>query len=363
MNRFLLTVSCALLFSVAGAQEIFHSVVVRQHDGTCTTFPISQTADIHFSTEPSVQHGKWYHMLENPGIADYLRDFDYDATDGSYHNVFLYRGEPYLDLRQDWPYGVTLGDTTYYNLIPGRTYTLAPLHQGVLGQPVTIHTLGQLRMIRAEGIDNVRDLGGWPTTDGHHLRYGLLYRGTGLNTLLPPTTVRRSAHHITEADRQLLLHDLGILAELDLRDATEIPAGTSPLGEHIIYQNQHISYTDISSSHTRTQILHCLRFIISQLEAGHPIYIHCVWGADRTGVLCLLLEGLLGLSQSDLDKEYELTSFAANSRFRNASRYRTIMDYLQQYRGDTLQHKFRNWWLDTGATPDELDRLISLLTA
>lgn len=362
MNRNLLTFSCALLFCGAPAQEIFHSIVVQQHDGTCTTFPIDQTASISFTTEPSVQHDKWFHMLENPGIADYLRDFEYDATDGSYHNIFLYRGEPYLDQRQDWPYGVTLGDTTYYNLIPGRTYSLSPVHRGIAEAPVSIQTLGQLRMLRTEGIDNVRDLGGWPTVDGHRLRYGLLYRGTELDTKLTASTARRSAHQATPADLQLMLNDLGIRAELDLRATTEIPNLHSALGDSIAYLNQNISYTELSSVQNRKMLLECLRFIIAQLDAGHPIYIHCVWGADRTGVLCLLLEGLLGLSQSNLDKDYELTSFAGNSRFRNGNRYRSIMDYLQQYEGKTLQQKFHHWWRDSGATDAELAHFIALMT-
>jgi len=301
-------------------------------------------------------------MLENPGVADYLRDFEYDASDYGYHNIFLYRGEPYLDARQDWPYGVTLGDTTYYNLIPGHTYHLSPLRHGELSPAIDIQTLGQLRMIRAEGIDNVRDLGGWPTTNGKRLRYGLLFRGTEMNTMLSDGTARRSAHRITESDRRMLLEDLGIRAELDFRASSEKPGAFSALGEQVEYDSYSIDYTQISSPANRALIVKSFRFLLKQVEANRPTYIHCIWGADRTGVFCMLIEGLMGMSQSDIDKEYELTSFSGNSRFRNNNRYQPIIQFILEQEGKTFQEKIRKWWLDSGANNNELDKFIRLMT-
>lgn len=363
MNKYILSVSCALLFSGAWAQEIFHSIVLRQTDGTVQTLPLDKVQSISFSTEASVQQCKWYHSLENPGIADYLRDFDYNPDNYNYHRIFQYRGEPYLDERQDWPYGVTLGDTTYYNLIPGRQYQLQPLHHGQLEPAISIQTLGQLRMLRTEGIDNVRDLGGWPTTDGHRLKYGLLFRGTELNTKLSSTnSALHSAHQITDADRDLLLNELHIGAELDLRGSSEIPSPISALGKEVVYRNINFSFTDIDTPANHQALVDCLRFLITQLEAGRPTYIHCVWGADRTGLLCMLLEGLIGLKQSDIDKEYELTSFTSNSRFRTNNNYLSALQKVTSLPGETLQKKFRSWWLRCGATEAELDTFVSLVS-
>lgn len=355
---------CALL-STPGvwAQSSFQSMVVNTADGQTHTFSIEAVDSVTFSHEPPVQRNKWYFMLENPGIADYLRDFEYDPEDYSYHHIYDYRGEPYLDKRQDWPYGVTLGDTTYYNLIPGRTYTLGYVADGA-SHPVTIHTLGQLRMIRAEGINNIRDLGGWPTADGRHLRYGLLYRGTEMNTRLASLDVERhSAHSITEADRRLMRQDLGIRAELDLRLSAEIPAAdASPLGPDIAYGHYAIDHTDISSANSQLLLVRCLRFINTQLAASHPIYIHCVWGADRTGVLCMLLEGLLGVSQSDLDKDFELTSFSRDTRFRNNDNYLRALRQVKALSDQSLQQQFRSWWIAAGANDHDLDTFIALMT-
>jgi len=362
MLRYITIISCALLSCRVSAQEIFNSIVVRQTDGTISTFSINKIESISVSPEASVQQCKWFQTLENPGIADYLRDFEYDSRDYSYHNIFLYRGEPYLDARQDWPYGVTLGDTTYYNLIPGRTYSLSPLVKGQLTQPLSIQTLGQLRMLRTEGIDNVRDLGGWPTSDGRRIKYGRLFRGTELNTVLSPNTpTLHSPHQVTAADINLMLRELRIGAELDLRGSAEIPVSHSALGNNVVYKHININYTNIDAPLNQQLLLECFRFLLSQLKDNHPVYIHCVWGADRTGLLCLLLEGLLGVKQSDIDKDYELTSFTGNSRFRTNANYQNTLHLITNLPGDTLQQKFRTWWRSCGATDAELDQFIALM--
>lgn len=363
MRSIFIIATCALLSTGAWAQVVFNSVSVRTRDGQIHNYAIERVDSITFDTVRSVQANKWYHMLENPGIADYLRDFEYDPSDYSYHRLFDYRGEPYLDKRQDWPYGVTLGDTTYYNLIPGRTYSLQSLENGVL-TPITIHTLGQLRMIRAEGIDNVRDLGGWPTINGKRIRYGLLYRGVEMNTAYSPVPdYAQSAHSITDEDRRILREELGIRAELDLRKEKENPSiGYSALGRDIVYANICINLGEITTEGNKVKLLSCFRFIAEQIEAGRPIYIHCIWGADRTGMLCMLLEGLLGVSQSDLDKDFELTSFTGNTRYRNDIYYLNVLKKIIAKNGSTLQEKFRNCWKGFGATDAELDKFIEMMT-
>lgn len=348
MNRFLIIASCAFFFSEVWAQEVFNSVVVHTHEGQVHTYSITEVDSISVSPELNVQRCKWYHTLESPGIADYLRDFEYDANDYSYHRIFDYRGEPYLDKRQDWPYGVTLGDSTYYNLIPGRTYTLNYWHQGV-SKPTKIQTLGQLRQIKLQNIRNVRDMGGWPTLNGKHLKYGLLYRGPQLN-------------ETSMNDRELMRNLLEVRAELDLRNTNETTRNSSILGDDIVYARYNLDYSNPNSESNKPLYINCLRFIISNLRENRPVYLHCVYGADRTGLMAMLLEGLLGVSQSDMDKDYELTSFSGNTRYRTNTNYRKGLTMVLLYTGSDTQEKFRKWWLSIGATEAELDEFIELMT-
>ena len=52
---------------------------------------------------------------------------------------------------------------------------------------------------------------------------------------------------------------------------------------------------------------------------GIDVYYHCFGGADRTGTVGFLLNGLLGVSYTDLVIDFELTSYSSinNEHIRN----------------------------------------------
>ena len=51
-----------------------------------------------------------------------------------------------------------------------------------------------------------------------------------------------------------------------------------------------------------------VEFVMNQVIAGKNVIFHCHAGRDRTGTVAYLLEGILGVSESDRLDEYELTS-------------------------------------------------------
>ena len=51
-------------------------------------------------------------------------------------------------------------------------------------------------------------------------------------------------------------------------------------------------------------------FAVLSDESNYPVYFHCNAGADRTGTLAFLIEGLLGVSYADTIRDFELTSFS-----------------------------------------------------
>ena len=89
-------------------------------------------------------------------------------------------------------------------------------------------------------------------------------------------------------------------------------------------------------------------------------------GADRTGTIAYLLLSLLGVSQSDKDKEYELTAFsdeADGKRFRNSNYnvtngngwYPLIKYFRNNFTGENDNEKVVAWAVANGITYSEIN--------
>ncbi len=248
-----------------------------------------------------------------------------------------------------------------WNLVPGKMYSciVTGTREGKKAMLAAgaIQAQGALRMIRTDALHNVRDLGGWQTADGRTLKYGLLFRGGQMNRQDPPT-----------AEDVVLMKDrLGIKADVDLRWDSELNGGTpddpsddlyySPLGEGVEYAHMPVNLYALEQADT-TQWNNMLNFVLDHVIEGKPCYIHCAAGADRTGTTCFLLEGLLGVPEESLSKDYELTSYSTYGRRHrdDPHSYRHMITYLLQREGDTLRDKFENYFTEyVGISQEKID--------
>ncbi|MBQ6959060.1 MAG: tyrosine-protein phosphatase [Bacteroidales bacterium] len=210
-----------------------------------------------------------------------------------------------------------------YNLIPGVVY-----HYDVCNAAGTslksgfVRPEGQVRMINGFSY-NVRDMGGWQATGGT-IAYGKLYRGAELD------------RRIDEAGKKIFFNDLGISIDLDLRrdkdDNSERHTDYLNLGTNGYKNIQVLKFFDNGSGRTCELYQQAIREIIGWLSDRKAVYLHCVGGADRTGTLAFLIEALVGVSESDLSKDYELTNFdGSHDRKRNATSGSYIFTYLINY--------------------------------
>lgn len=210
-----------------------------------------------------------------------------------------------------------------YNLIPGVVY-----HYDVCNAAGTslksgfVRPEGQVRMINGFSY-NVRDMGGWQATGGT-IAYGKLYRGAELD------------RRIDEAGKKIFFNDLGISIDLDLRrdkdDNSERHTDYLNLGTNGYKNIQVLKFFDNGSGRTCELYQQAIREIIGWLSDRKAVYLHCVGGADRSGTLAFLIEALVGVSESDLSKDYELTNFdGSHDRKRNATSGSYIFTYLINY--------------------------------
>lgn len=209
---------------------------------------------------------------------------------------------------------------TFENLIPGRTYyyDVCGTRKGDNTQ-IDSFTVADypVRWITAGGVSNMRDLGGWRTVDGQQVKYGLIYRGGMLNGY-------NNGPKITERGRQVFVEQLGMRSEIDLRNDSDNGGQVSCAWVGGAYYRWSLSaYDSITrySGRYSEASLETLRNVFAFLsnENNYPVYIHCNWGADRTGTLAYLINGLLGVSYEDLVRDFELTSFSpSGARYRSA---------------------------------------------
>ena len=209
---------------------------------------------------------------------------------------------------------------------------------------------GCIRWCRVEGMRNVRDIGGW-----NGLPTGRVYRGSAPTCRDTPAN-RKMGLGVTPEGVRTMREVLKIRTDLDLRGPRGIPTpGTSALGVRLVavalvaYTNAFVSTKGYAEA---------LRVFAD--PASYPVYVHCLGGADRTGTLMFLLEGLCGVSEADLSIDYELTTFAAvfGRRTRALNRHYAFPQFvarLKEYPGDTLAAKIASCMETTfGLTKDEI---------
>ena len=102
----------------------------------------------------------------------------------------------------------------------------------------------------------------------------------------------------------------GIRAELDLQEESSAST-SSPLGSDIDFYAPHFEsgYNHMVRDN-QPKVRDTFMWVVARLREGKPVYFHCWSGRDRTSTLAVLLEGALGVSESDMSKDYELTYFA-----------------------------------------------------
>ena len=203
------------------------------------------------------------------------------------------------DWSREYSLSAGVGKQDITNLVPGTTYKwTVTTTSGSAVADGSFKTRGKLHQVFFEpNVRNGRDLGGYKGLNGKTVVYHKLYRGGAIHGSRTNSTGK--AEMLSE----------GIRAEVDLREASDVPS-SSPLGSSVAFYAPGFDsgYNHmVRDNQPKTKETFC--WVVDQLRQGHPVYFHCAAGRDRTATLAILLEGVLGVSESDMAKDYELTYF------------------------------------------------------
>lgn len=185
---------------------------------------------------------------------------------------------------------------------------------------------------------NARDWFGWGLGKPHiSPRLGQIFRGSCLDNL-------------SSEEIEYLKHRVKIGAELDLRGNEKALPG-SILGTDVIYRNIKLHPYLYGVKHQSEGYRSAFRFMLSTLQTSCNIYVHCTGGADRTGCFFFLLGAALGFSESDLCKDYELTSFSCYgirkrcfSSTNSSFPFREMVQYIKNFGRGSFQENALSWW-------------------
>jgi len=263
-----------------------------------------------------------------------------DLADGGAHQEFVLT-------RRDFVY-IT-------NLELGRRYVWSVTDERGGTAKATFVTEGDApRFLRAGGVGNFRDLGGWRTEDGRRVRQNMILRSAGLRFSSKAKggffrqKVELGQRRVTDAGLKTLKDDFRIRTDLELRT----PQETAGMGTTIIPGAQwlNVSYAAYDFIDNETRGREPLRRIFAKLVKAdnYPVLMHCSGGRDRTGTLAFLLNGLLGVSEDDLCRDWESTIFFDTGSTFVPDRIMGLVEYLRGFPGDTFRDKVESYFKSSG---------------
>lgn len=269
-------------------------------------------------------------------------------------NGRLYRtSNTYVDV-----YNLKLA-TRYY-------YQVKTTYGGSTSESETLYFSTENSMFRnlyIDGVINARDLGGWRNSEGKFMvRQGVLFRSGPFNV----SNTKGLKASITSAGLSETRY-LGIKTEIDLRrtDNGETSGITrSPLGSSVKYVSAPINWDEPDKALKNASNIASIKKIFETLgdTKNYPAIFHCTAGADRTGLVAFLINGLMGVSEDDLYRDYQFTDFANVSWMRYKSTIsNSYVKTIKEQEGVTLHDKIVNLLTSYGVSKSNIENVYTML--
>ncbi len=253
-----------------------------------------------------------------------------------------------------------------YNLFAGSAYAWRVTANGKDGKSVSRTSYFMTsdktpRNIYVDGVTNVRDLGGYATGEGR-VRQGMLYRCGRLNK-------SRQANveiEITARGIATMKDELRVKSEVDFRQpSVNNETGgitSSPLGDGVAYFNIPMEFDQPDPLIGNADAVVDMFELLADAY-NYPIIFHCDIGTDRTGMLAFLINGLLGVSETELYRDYMFSNFAKIGGSRSVSTIKSkYVDKIKAYNGDTLAQKIDNYLVDkVGVSQSDIDAMCDIM--
>jgi len=217
------------------------------------------------------------------------------------------------------------------------------------------------RLLRAGGVWNFRDLGGWKTADGCHVREGMILRSAGLRASSKSSggffnkKIEMGVQRVTPAGLETLRNEFHIKTDLELRTPQETAGMTGTiLGNDVRWECVSFAAYDFIDNAICGREPFAKIFQIFTKAENYPILMHCSGGRDRTGTLAFLLNGLLGVPEDDLCRDWEMSIFNDAGMGFSPDRIQRLLGYLKSFPGNTLSEQIEAYVRSCGISSAEI---------
>ncbi|MFD4259204.1 tyrosine-protein phosphatase [Streptomyces sp. NPDC058534] len=191
-------------------------------------------------------------------------------------------------------------------------------------------TTSSVRHIALQGAVNVRDLGGYRTDRGRHVRHGRVFRADALNKLtdadvatlselglrtvvdfrVPPEVERDGADRLPEGltVTSRSVNDLGLYGRIMAAIGSKDPVRQQEMlgGGKAERLMRDIYRSFVTTPESRRQFAETLRDIAYHKRS--PLLYHCTSGKDRTGWMSYLLLRAVGVPSDTAEQDYLLSN-------------------------------------------------------
>lgn len=240
------------------------------------------------------------------------------------------------------------------NLKTGTTY----YYRADIGEESytgSFQTAEGTRYLYIPGVYNTRDIGGYTTKDGNKIKQGMIIRGTEIDGLV------EASYYLSHKDVENVMDQFEFVYDMDLREPwVHYGEYTSPFGEEVVHKfYKSPAYVNVFSSHNKDIV----KDIFSDLakEENYPMYLHCTYGADRTGTIIYLLQGLLGMSDEDMMREYQMSGLFLGV-FADSTRMDSVVVEIEKFPGQNTSEKIEYFLTkEIGLSDSQLQSIRNIL--
>ena len=256
------------------------------------------------------------------------------------YNLFLgvnyYRVNVYYD-------GDEAGEPSYFS----GTYTLK------------VDSTYPRNLYVGEKMTNCRDMGGRVLPSGGTIRQGLIYRtcGNGYN---------QDGQKIDDEGKNILSNQLKVKSEIVLHNDNgfnfSLP-GTTVYNTYMDYKGSTKSKHHFSRNTENVKNV----FEILSKEENYPTYYHCRIGTDRTGLIAILLNGVLGVPLNEIYQDYLFSNFGKIGEKRyigSQAGQDDISVYVSEIEampGANFQEKTYNALISIGVSRETIAKVMNIL--